>query len=372
MSKKRRVFDIAMPDDLPAEVVAEPQGGKPRVTPESAPRRGPMASAVRENAESLQNRSSTEADIREENDRLAHEHVRLKRAGLITDLVPLDQILTTKLVRDRQPDRDDELGSLKESINAIGLSNPIQIEQIGQGEYQLIQGFRRLSAWRELLAESKDSERWGAIPATIIAQGEGLENLYRRMVDENLVRKDISFAEMAYLAISYADDESTDIDEMDAAVTALFKSAVKQKRTTIRAFAHVMREIGGVLQFPEMIPRRLGLALRAKLAAEPDKKMELVGELRHTILDRTVEDEMKILRQFVDGAASLEDREPQVTRVTAPRPAKTTFRLNRPNGAAKVVASHGRLEVRLDTDFSAKDRRRMETALAAFLEELGE
>mgnify|MGYP000107713768 CR=1 FL=1 len=72
MTKKRRIFDIDLPDeDVPAPVVAS-----------SGLRRGPMATAIGENADSLRQREQTEAAIRAENDNLAHEFVRLKRLGL--------------------------------------------------------------------------------------------------------------------------------------------------------------------------------------------------------------------------------------------------------------------------------------------------
>lgn len=66
--------------------------------------------------------------------------------------------------------------------------------------FELSQSFRRLSAFRELLEETGDS-RYARIPATLQARGAQLDHLYRRMVDENLVRRDISFAEMARLAM---------------------------------------------------------------------------------------------------------------------------------------------------------------------------
>ena len=49
---------------------------------------------------------------------------------------------------------------------------------------------RRLSAYRELLAETEDPA-YALIPAGMMARRRALEALYRRMVDENLVRKDI-------------------------------------------------------------------------------------------------------------------------------------------------------------------------------------
>ena len=92
---KRRVFDIDFPSDdpQPVENIDVPAGT-------GAQRRGPMASAIVENADALAERSAAEAAIRAENDRLAHEHVRLKKQGLITDLVPIDDIRMDKLTRD--------------------------------------------------------------------------------------------------------------------------------------------------------------------------------------------------------------------------------------------------------------------------------
>lgn len=195
---KRRIFDIDFPgaEDAPAE-----QSGSNR--------RGPMATAIGENAAALSDRAVAEAAIRDENDRLAHEFVRLKQEGLIVDLVPLDDIKTDKLVRDRSERRDPELDELKSSIRDVGLSNPIRVEADGDA-FQLVQGFRRLNAYRELLAETRDA-RFARIPAGLLATGEALEALYRKMVDENLVRRDISFAEMADLARKYAANPETSV-----------------------------------------------------------------------------------------------------------------------------------------------------------------
>ena len=66
--------------------------------------------------------------------------------------------------------------------------------------------------------------------------GDDLEALYRKMVDENLVRKDISFAEMAMLALDYAADPGTAVNDPEKAVAVLFKSAGYQKRSYIRTF----------------------------------------------------------------------------------------------------------------------------------------
>ena len=71
MTRKRRMFQI----DIPEEAVAPPAPSG------NSARRGPMASAIAENAEALQARKTAAEQIREENDALAHEFVALREAG---------------------------------------------------------------------------------------------------------------------------------------------------------------------------------------------------------------------------------------------------------------------------------------------------
>lgn len=364
MSRKRRMFDI----DIPVEDVPEaPDFPAGKVEP----RRGPMAAAITETAASSRDRAEIEARIRAENDALAQEHVRLKRAGLITDLIPLDSIDTQKLIRDRRPVADFELAELVASIREIGLSNPIRVEPAGEGRYELIQGFRRLSAYRQLLEETGDAETWGRIPAGIAARGDALDALYRRMVDENLVRKDISFAEMAQLAVHYAMDPLTAETDADKAVALLFKSAGYQKRSYIRNFIPLVERLGEVLMYPQEIPRALGLALAQRLTEIPGMAAAIKSELKDWDT-RSITDELAVLRRY----AGQEGDAPAVAPArgtAAPLPAgkaKTTFQLRRPQGSAKCTAANGRLEIRLPRDFSAIDRRRLEAAVAAMLDQI--
>lgn len=365
MTKKRRIFDI----DLPEGEDSFPAG---KIEPPAPSRRGPMAAAINENAESLRDRRVIEDQIRAENDALAAEHVRLKRLGLITDLVPLEKIETWKLARDRVRGDDFELAELITSIREIGLSNPIRLELREDGRYELIQGYRRVSAYKALLEETGDTAAWGAIPAGILPRGEAIETLYRRMVDENLVRKDISFGEMAGLALNYARDPATAETDPDRAVAQLFQSAGYQKRSYIRGFIRLVDRLGDDLRFVQHIPRSLGLALSSMIAERP----ELVAQIRAALKgfdNRSAQDELQVLRR----AAGLDDGEgadlpmPKLPG-PAPRPgrAKTTFQVASRLGAAKCTAANGRLEIRLDRDFSALDRRRLEAALQSMLDQL--
>lgn len=347
MTKKRRVFDIDFDE---ADAPAAP------VFPEA--RRGPMASAIAENSDALATRQSAEAAIRIENDALAHEHVRLKKAGLITDLIALDKITTTKLTRDRIPHRDEEMDELKASIREIGLSNPIRVQQTDTG-YELIQGFRRLSAYRELQAEDGPQDGQGPydrIPAALVPRGEPLEILYRKMVDENLVRRDISFGEMARLAMAYAGDTGLKTDE---AVSVLYASALKQKRTYIRSFARVLTRAHGNILHPEAIPRALGLELYKVFETDALLGDNMIARLR-AVPDRDAATEVSILREFVAQA-------PKIQPKPARSRAKTTLRMTRAGKEVRVMAADGKVELRMDRDFSVMGRERLQVAVEAFL-----
>ncbi|MGC1506373.1 MAG: ParB N-terminal domain-containing protein [Sulfitobacter sp.] len=355
MSKKKRIFDINFDDAEVTSLAPVPAGTE---------RRGPMAAAITENAEALTERQSAEAAIRQENDALAHEHVRMKKAGLITDLVPLEAIRTDKLTRDRAPGRDAEIDELKRSIQEIGLSNPIRVEQVGDN-FELIQGFRRFTAYRELFDETGD-ERFARIPAGINAKGENLLRLYRQMVDENLVRRGVSFGEMAQLAINYR-KQAADVEGYDHAVELLFASSGRQKRSYIKHFVRLLSATEGRMKHIESVPRALGLAVVRRLDEGSDAQSAL-NQLLSGDADRTAEQEQSLLTAFVAQAAAAPTKKVKLGSVA--QQAKTTFRLARPEGDAKCTVADGRIELKLAQDFSGIERKRIEAAVEAFLDAL--
>lgn len=374
MSKKRRVFDIDMPEEetVPAGTVG---GAQEALETKSmfggaSKRRGPMASAISENADSLKERQAMEQQIRAENDHLAHEYIQRKADGLVVDLIPLDAILTEKLTRDRMDGADEDLSELVASIQEIGLSNPIHVQKCADGRYELVQGYRRLEAYKALLADSEGSEVYSSIPALVILAEETLETLYRKMVDENLIRKDISFAEMAGLAIKYARDTVTECDDPEKAVAILFKSAGYQKRSYIRGFIGLMERLGGTLKYPAEISRALGLELRKRIEADGSIAAQVESDLIAAGPNRLVEEEQAILRR----AAGLEnDKRPFPAGKVGekpPRKAKTVFNIARPEGTVKCTATAGRLELRLAKDFSTVDRVRLEQAIRQLLAQI--
>ncbi|CRL09451.1 plasmid partitioning protein RepB [Phaeobacter italicus] len=368
---KRRMFDINFPSDPAPEPSPAPAAETPARAPETKSmgrpgdaRRGPMATAISENADALRARAEAEQNIRAENDRLAHEFVRLKNLGLVVDRIPLDKISTSKLIRDRAVNRDPDLDELKESIRDLGLSNPIRVEEDGDG-YQLVQGFRRLSAYQALYAETGD-EIYGQIPAGLVARGETLQGLYRRMVDENLVRRDISFAEMAQLALSYAQDPETSSETVEDAVAILYASAGRQKRSYIRHFAELLELIGAELSFAEAIPRALGLDLKKRLVEDQTAVERLKAVLRGATF-ASAEEELAVLKESLKAPTEMRGT---ATTEKKPGMAKTTLRCVVPAGTVRCQARDGRIEMAMERDFSAVDQKRLENAISAFFDAL--
>ena len=362
MSKKRRVFDIEMPEEQAAPEVKSATG-----------RRGPMASAIVENADALKARRTAAEAIREENDALAHEYVALREAGHVVQDLPLEEVHTRLLLRDRMPGEDLELDDLVTSIRELGLSNPIRVlPRPDGGGYELVQGQRRLLAYTRLHDETGEGA-WARIPALIMGGEADIAGLYRRMVDENVVRKDLSFAEMARAAQNYAADPQTDVDDLTSAVAALFQSSPYSKRSYIRSFAFLLDEMGEALRFPTEIPRALGVSLAREIKERPELVARLRGELT-ALEERDPEAELAVLRRALSPEAEAVRAPSRKGRAGAKGEAsktKTTFHIGSSVGQVKCTAGPGRLEIKVDRDFSSIDRARLERAVASLIDGLG-
>ena len=367
MTRKRRMFEI----DMPVEAGAE--APKPAT---KKPGRSPMAAAITENAEALTARKSAAEAIREENDALAHEFVALREAGHVVREIPLEDVHTYMLVRDRIPGEDLELESLVTSIKDLGLSNPIRVFERPDGTgYELVQGFRRLSAYKALAEAEKGQGGYTTIPALILPGEADIAGLYRRMVDENVIRKDLSFAEMAHAAQNYAADPATEAKDVNTAVAALFQSAAYSKRSYIRSFAMLLDRVGGALNYPTEIPRALGVTLAREMKDRP----EIVGRIKQDLAgwdNRSIKDELDVLRRHA-GLENVENLADAETPVAKPKEKgrgakpKTTFHIRSSAGQVKCTAGVGRLEIKVDRDFSSIDRAKLEAAIASLVDGLG-
>jgi ParB family chromosome partitioning protein len=218
---------------------------------------------------------------------LAVEMKALRDAQLDLRMVDLEQIAESHLQRDRTGIDPDALEELKTSIRDQGLALPIRVDLLDDGRYGLNQGRRRLLAFRALYAETGDP-RYARIPALVDKAGER-ESAYRRMVDENLIREDVSLGELAGLAISYAEETSI---APDVAVERLFASAHRNRRWTIREFVKLLAAIGDVLHHPKAISRDLGRKLARKIDGG---EAQSIRSALDAAPDRSEADEVAIL-----------------------------------------------------------------------------
>ena len=375
MKRKRRTFDL--PDGADIGPAADPAAAR------GSRRRGPMETAIAEVAEAGRERNRIAQAIREENDGLAHRFVALRKAGHVIELIPLDAVHETLLERERAGGEDDGLDELVTSIRDVGLSNPIRVLERPDGNgFELIQGHRRLASYRRLLLETGRDE-WARVPATVMPGGsDDVAGLYRRMVDENVIRRDLSFAEMARAAMNYAADPATDAGDAETAVTELFRSASYSKRSRIRTFVSLLDTVGDVLLHPAAIPRNMGVSLAAEIRKRPGLAAEIREALERTV-GRDPGEELAILRRFVPGPGGDGGSEAGRDPGDAGEPArcagragqggrtKTTFHIASAAGQLKVTAVAGRLEVRADRDFSSVERARLERAIVSLVEGLG-
>ena len=104
--------------------------------------------------------------------------------------------------------------------------------------------------------------------------------------------------------------------------------------------------------------------------ADADCHPRFAGQLRALLdanPDRDAATELSLLRRAVTDGVS----KPKAPKTPAPKTsARTTIKLNRPEGTARCTASAGKFEVLLDHDFGAVDPRKLEMAARAFLDAL--
>jgi ParB family chromosome partitioning protein len=327
-----------------------------------ARRSGPMGTAAREVGETLAAATEAQVEARRQNAADARAFREAREAGLVLDRVPLDAIRTDDLARDRlELDRaatSDEMEELKASIRARGQREPVELYRDAKGQLQLKKGWRRLTALRALHAETGDA-RFAEALARVDSRAPGREEariaLYVDMVEENAIREDLSFAEMAQLVITARDDGRTGLTSYDEAVTRLYGALHKMKRSYIRQFVTVMHLLGSALPFPRAIPRDLGVALGRALR----ERRDLAGRLAAALpAAATPEAQNALLAAALRAPAG----------PAAPRTAACRFTA----AGFAVTVRPGRLALEGGADFAALPRDRLEAALAAFAAALAE
>lgn len=192
----------------------------------------------------------------------AERYRRAVAQGMVVEAIPLDQIAADDILRDRAVIDTDEMAELKASITAHGLRLPVEVYRLAEPKrgfaYGLISGWRRLTALRELLNETRDSAQFGQINA-LIRRPDTASDAYIAMVEENEIRADISQYERGRIAVLAAGQGA--FEDINAAVDALFAAGSRAKRSKIRSFALLHEALGDLLRFPSALSERQGLQL---------------------------------------------------------------------------------------------------------------
>ena len=325
-----------------------------------APRRsrspGPMGAAVRDTAETLQESTEAKVEQRRRNAEDARQFRDAQDSGRVLVDIPLEDVLVDDLPRDRidleAVAMADEMEELKSSIMARGQKEPIEVYRTEDGAYQLKKGWRRLTALRQLLAQSGD-EKFATVTARIEVGEHDRVLRYIDMVEENVVREDLTFAEMAQVAIAAAQDPQVEENDPAELVVRLYGALHKTKRSYIRSFVFLLVALGDDLKWPKAVSRNQGVEVARMITS-----VAQADELRAVLAQcETEEAQVKALTEFVDAAK----------KGGAARPvkrAKKKFEFF--VGKTKVTARDGELRIVSRRDFAGTPKGLLEEAIKAF------
>ncbi len=319
--------------------------------------RGPMGVAAREAAESLSEATEAKLEQRRQNAEDAREYRAAREAGRVLVSIPVDRVRTDALPRDRMDLEaaavSDEMEELKASIRARGQKEPIEVWNDGE-TYQLKKGWRRLTALTQLLAETGD-EGFSHVMARV-AGAEGRIDRYVDMVEENVIREDLTFAEMAQVALQAGADPDVEGDA-EAMTGRLYASLHKMKRSYIRSFVALLQEFGDVLPAPRAIGRDLGVEVARMLKTGQGDRDAARAALAAA---ETAEDQHAALTAFLGSATQARPK-----RKAAPN-RKFEFHV----GDVKVTARQRECRIVSRVDFTEVPRDRLERAVKAFKDAL--
>ena len=189
--------------------------------------------------------------------RLSDEMLRAREEGRMVLSLPLEVIDRTHLVRDRIAVDEAEMQALMESIQTRGQQTPIEVVELDKGRYGLISGWRRIQALSRLRDATRD-DRFGQVQA-LLRRPDSASDAYRAMVEENEIRVGLSYYERARIVARAA--EMGVFDSVETALSSLFSSASRAKRSKIGSFIRLYSALDNDLKFAGAIPERLGLAL---------------------------------------------------------------------------------------------------------------
>lgn len=231
-------------------------------------------------------------------DRLDAERLReAEQNGLVVSEIPIAQIMTDAMVRDRTVLDADEMLELRLSIAANGVRLPIEVYADG-ANYHLLSGYRRLMAVRGL-ADLSDDGSHSTIKAFVRPKADTVSG-FVAMVEENEIRANLSHYERGRIAVIAAQQGA--FGSTEEAVNVLFSSASKSKRSKVRSFAEVFEMLGDMLSYPEDLTERRGLRLAGVLRQGGESRLrDALGAGQYTNVDDEWARLEPVITQIEDG-----------------------------------------------------------------------
>ena len=256
MAKRKRLTPTDIKTSEPGTVPApeaKSVGQHPLGAPPAMTRRPPIAQVAGD--------AAAQAAL----DEVAGELRAAKAEGRMVQLIDLAAIDVDHLMRDRMVSDADDMDTLKTSLKARGQQTPIEVVDLGQGRFGLISGWRRMAAFRALLAETGD-DRFARIQC-LTRQLDTVSDAYVSMVEENEIRVGLSYYERARVAARAAEQGVYPTAQL--AVRDLFASASRAKRSKIMSFVTIYEALDDALKFPATMSERFGLKLAKALKDDP-------------------------------------------------------------------------------------------------------
>ena len=191
----------------------------------------------------------------------AESYREAEEAGRVLLEVPLDEIESLSIPRDRTMLDKDALDEMEHSISLHGVRLPIEIYELKESptgkRYGLVSGYRRLIAQQNLFGRT-GLETFAKIKA-VLRDPDQMGGAFVAMVEENEIRQDLSHYERGRISVIAAQQGA--FLNTEEAVAHMFAAASKAKRSKIRSFAMIFEELGDVLNYPEGMREKDGLRL---------------------------------------------------------------------------------------------------------------
>ncbi|MFV2003384.1 MAG: ParB/RepB/Spo0J family partition protein [Paracoccaceae bacterium] len=229
---------------------------------------------------------------------LADEVRAAREGGRLVQELALEVIDADYLVRDRIVADEDALNTLMQSLRARGQQTPVEVVALEQGRYGLISGARRLSALRRL-HQDEPQGGFGSILA-LLRRPQNASDAYLAMVEENEIRVGLSYYERARIVARAAEKRVYPTEAR--ALSGLFASASRARRSKIGSFLKIYTALDDRLRFGAAIPERLGLALVRAIERDPGLAHKLRDRLRKAGAQTSAQ-EIAVLERAVSGKA---------------------------------------------------------------------